>query len=273
MSSAIKCYPKPLTVLYAGSTLTAVSRPAGALSTAAALVTSSSGNLPWRSDLEPRALPGTDRFTPSQHAILSACVELFGDIGYAATTVRDIAALVGIKSASLYKSFASKQAMLDALSELGHTEFSKRQIAAVMDVGDDPRAQLTAAMKALVTMTCAYPRLSRIVNGEVRNLSPAAFERDQAARLQSARILRDVLDRGRRTGAFSNPDDDAITVVFWSLGLGLAGLYPYAPALSAEMLADSYADIALRIVGAEPLEPGEAPTPRHIGTGSRKRGA
>jgi AcrR family transcriptional regulator len=243
------------------------------LSTAAALVTSSSGNLPWRSDLEPRALPATDRFTASQHAILSACVELFGDVGYDATTVRDIAALVGIKSASLYKSFASKQAMLDALSELGHTEFSKRQISAVMDVGDDPRAQLTAAMRALVLMTCAYPRLTRVVNGEVRNLSPAAFERDQAARLQSARILHDVLDRGRRTGAFSNPDDDAITVAFWSLGVGLAALFPYAPGLSAEMLADSYADIALRIVGAEPLEPREEPARRRIGSGSRKRGS
>jgi AcrR family transcriptional regulator len=243
------------------------------MSTAAALVTSSPGNLPWRNDLEPRGLPDTNRFTPSQHAILSACVELFGDIGYDATTVRDIAALVGIKSASLYKSFASKQAMLDALSELGHTEFSKRQISAVMAVGDDPRAQLTAAMKALVLMTCAYPRLTRVVNGEVRNLSPAAFERDQAARQQSARILHDVLDRGRRTGAFSNPDYDAITVVFWSLGVGLAGLFPYAPGLSAERLADSYADIALRIVGAEPLEQADVPAPRRIGTGSRKRGS
>jgi AcrR family transcriptional regulator len=232
-----------------------VSTSAGALSEAASLVTTSSANLPWRSDLDPRGLPATDRFTPSQHAILSACVELFGDIGYAATSVRDIAALVGIKSASLYKSFPSKQAMLDALSELGHTEFSKRQIAAVMDVGDDPRAQLTAAMSALVTMTCEFPRLTRIVNGEVRNLSPAAFERDQSARLQSARILRDVLDRGRRTSAFSNPDDDAITVVFWSLGVGLAGWFPYAYGVTAEALCASYSDIALRIVGAQPEPP------------------
>ena len=227
--------------------------PAAALSTAAALVTTSPANLPWRSDLDPRALPETDRFTASQHSILSACVELFGDLGYAATSVRDIAALVGIKSASLYKSFASKQAMLDALSELGHDEFSRRQIAAVMDVGDDPRLQLSAVMRALVTMSCEFPRLTRIVNREVGSLSPAAFERDQAARLQSSRILRDVLDRGRRTGAFTNPDDDAITVVFWSLGLGLAGWFPYAYGVTADVLCTSYADIALRIVGAAPL--------------------
>jgi AcrR family transcriptional regulator len=250
-----------------------VTTPAAALSTAASLVTTSSANLPWRSDLDPRGLPSTEGFTPSQRAILSACVELFGDIGYAATSVRDIASLVGIKSASLYKSFASKQAMLDALSELGHAEFSRRQIAAVMDVGDDPRAQLAAAMRALVLMTCEFPRLTRIVNGEVRSLSPAAFERDQAARLQSARILRDVLDRGRRTGAFSNPDDNAITVVFWSLGVGLAGWFPYAYGVSAEVLATSYADIALRIVGAEPGPAPAKQSPSRYGARSRKNGA
>ena len=239
-----------------------MSTPSAALSTAAALVTTSTKNLPWRSDLDPRGLPNPERFTPSQRAILEACVELFGDEGYAATSVRDIAALVGIKSASLYKSFASKQAMLDALSELGHEEFSARQIAAVMDVGDDPREQLSAAMRALVVMSCKYPRLVRIVNGEVRNLSPAAFERDQAARLQSARILRDVLDRGRRTGAFTNPDDDAITVVFWSLGVALSAWFPFAYGVSADEVAESYVDISLRIVGARVDEAEEEPAPR-----------
>jgi AcrR family transcriptional regulator len=246
-----------------------VSTQAAALSTAASLVTTSTKNLPWRSDLDPRGLPNTGRFTASQRAILEACVELFGDDGYAATSVRDIASLVGIKSASLYKSFASKQAMLDALSELGHAEFSEKQIAAVMNVGDDPREQLSAAMRALVTMTCQYPRLVRIVNGEVRNLSPTAFERDQAARLQSARILSDVLDRGRRTGAFTNADDDAITVVFWSLGVALSAWFPFAYGVSAEEVAESYVDISLRIVGAveEPAAP--VPLPRK---GSRRRG-
>jgi AcrR family transcriptional regulator len=247
-----------------------VSTPAAALSTAAALVTTSTKNLAWRSDLDPRGMPNTDHFTASQRAILEACVELFADEGYAATSVRDIAALVGIKSASLYKSFPSKQAMLDALSELGHAEFSARQLAAVMDVGDDPREQLTAAMRALVLMTCEFPRLVRIVNGEVRNLSGAAFERDQAARLQSARILRDVLDRGRRTGAFTNPDDDAMTVVFWSLGVGLAGWFPYAYGVSAEEVATSYVDVALRIVGAEP-EAEPAPEPKPSGRRRTKR--
>jgi hypothetical protein len=128
-------------------------------------------------------------------------------------------------------------------------------------------------MSALVTMTCEFPRLTRIVNGEVRNLSPAAFERDQSARLQSARILRDVLERGRRTGAFSNPDDDAVTVVFWSLGVGLAGWFPYAYGVTAEALCASYSDIALRIVGAQPEPQHNGSPARPTRTKAGRRGA
>jgi len=207
-------------------------------------------NLVWRSDLEPRALPASAKFTSSQLAILSACVELFADQGYAATSVRDIADVVGIKAASLYKSFRSKQAMLDALSELGHTEFSRRQLAAVLSVGDDPREQLTAGMRALVLMTCEFPRLTRIVNHEVRNLSDQGFARDQAARLQTSQVLHDVLERGRTSGVFRVPDEAALTVLFWGLGVALSSWYPYTHDVQAEPLADSYADIALRIVGA-----------------------
>ena len=249
------------------STLRAVSTTASAFATAANLVTTTPVNLPWRSDLDPRALPSTEGYTASQQAILSSCVELFGDLGYSSTSVRDIAASVGIKSASLYKSFSSKQAMLDALSQLGHEEFSRRQLAAVMSVGDDPRGQLTAAMGALVTMTCEFPRLTRVVNSEVRNLSPSAFQLDQAARVQSARILQDVLARGRESGVFRYPDNDAIPVVFWSLGIGLAGWFPYAYGVTVEELCASYSDVALRIVGADldadgSTQPVTAPQPR-----------
>jgi AcrR family transcriptional regulator len=208
----------------------------------------------WRSDVDPVALPPSTEFTPSQRAILHACVEHFAESGYSGTSVRDVAASVGIKSASLYKSFASKQAMLDALSNLGHTEFNRRQVAALLEAGDDPRDQLVAGVRALVEVTCAYPRLTRIVNSEVTNLSPAGFERDQFARVQSAEIFHQVLERGQARGLFHVPDPPAVTILLWGLNIALAGWFPYAPAFSVDHLADSYCEIALRIVGATPAD-------------------
>ena len=49
--------------------------------------------------------------------ILDAALELFARKGFEATSVRDIATAVGIKAPSLYKHFASKQEILDALVE------------------------------------------------------------------------------------------------------------------------------------------------------------
>lgn len=227
-----------------------VSSPVHAFPTAMDFHASPHQNLVWRPDVDPVALPASPDLTASQRAILHACVEHFAESGYAGTSVRDIAASVGIKSASLYKSFASKQAMLDALSHLGHTEFGRRQVAALLNAGDDPRDQLVAGVRALVEITCDYPRLSRIVNSEVRNLSPGGFQRDQFAREQSAQLFQQVLERGHTRGLFLVPDPSAVTVLMWGLGVALAGWFPYAIGVTVEQLADSYSEIALRVVGA-----------------------
>ena len=53
----------------------------------------------------------------TRERILNAAMELFASRGYAATTVKDIAKAVGIKDASLYNHFPSKQAIFDAIIE------------------------------------------------------------------------------------------------------------------------------------------------------------
>jgi AcrR family transcriptional regulator len=227
-----------------------VQNPVAAFSSATDFLPSPHDHLVWRSDLDPVALPASTEFTASQRAILHACVEHFAESGYSGTTVRDVAGSVGIKSASLYKSFVSKQAMLDALNNLGHAEFNRRQVAALLDAGDDPRDQLVASVRALVEVACAYPRLSWIVNTEVSNLSAAGFKRDQYARQQAAQMLHQVIERGQARGLFLVPDPIAVTILIWGLGVALAGWFPYAPAFSVNDLADSYSEIVLRVVGA-----------------------
>lgn len=99
-------------------------------------------------------------------------------------------------------------------------------------------------------MTCEFPRLTRIVNGEVRHLSAGALVRDQSARLPAAQVLHDVLERGTNTALFLAPDEPAFRVLIWGLAVALPGWYPYAPQVQAETLSDSYAAMALRAVGA-----------------------
>lgn len=50
-------------------------------------------------------------------AILAAALEAFGEFGYAAVSIRDLAARLDVSSAALYYHFPSKLALLEALAE------------------------------------------------------------------------------------------------------------------------------------------------------------
>src|SRR5262249_19261793 len=53
----------------------------------------------------------------TRRAILDAAVDLFADRGFHATSIRALAAAVGVRESALYHYFASKEAILDALFE------------------------------------------------------------------------------------------------------------------------------------------------------------
>ena len=64
----------------------------------------------------------------TRDVILDTSLALFAQQGFEATSVRDIAAAVGIKAPSLYKHFTSKQAIFDAIVERElalHAEMAK----------------------------------------------------------------------------------------------------------------------------------------------------
>lgn len=76
----------------------------------------------------------------TRERILDGALALFGTRGYAATTVRDIAAAVGIKAASLYNHFAGKQEIFEALMrrEIAYAEEAVRASGSIARPGDDP---------------------------------------------------------------------------------------------------------------------------------------
>ncbi|MEU0540136.1 TetR/AcrR family transcriptional regulator [Nocardia sp. NPDC005978] len=87
---------------------------------------------PGRPRLEPRRRAGQ---TPRAE-ILDAAAELFTANGYGSTSTRGIADAVGIRQASLYHHFASKDDILDALlaeTIAGPLELAERLAAAATD--------------------------------------------------------------------------------------------------------------------------------------------
>ena len=103
-----------------------------------------------RPRLEQSRRPGNT----AREEILDAAAELFTNLGYASTSTRRIADAVGVRQASLYHHFATKDDILDAL--LTGTVDEPLRLAAELLDEDGPAAQrLHALVVGDVTQLCA----------------------------------------------------------------------------------------------------------------------
>lgn len=94
---------------------------------------------------------------PTKERILDAAIELFADKGYAGTSVRDIARMVGLSEGALYKHYQGKEAILDAILDL----FDEK-IFAPMPVADPGASAFRLLLGGLPAYLAANPRISKI---------------------------------------------------------------------------------------------------------------
>ena len=78
----------------------------------------------------------------TRQAILDAALDLFADKGYFGTSLRDVAAAVGVRESALYNYFASKETLFEALIAADHDSRFERLSMLLNDPGEDGRALL-----------------------------------------------------------------------------------------------------------------------------------
>lgn len=117
--------------------------------------------------------------------LLRAAARLFVDKGFSATTTRDIADAVGMRSGSPFYHFRSKQDLLKAVMIEGLESGHARIQAAIEDI-DDPEQRLRAMIRThlgnLLQGECHAPMLlseSRSLDAPARAEIAAAFDRYQ----------------------------------------------------------------------------------------------
>ena len=113
-------------------------------------------------------LPPRTTASGSLRRILETSLTLFGEHGFHAISVRDIAAALGLQPSSLYSHVKSKQELLAILIRVGHDEHRALLTDALADCGDDPVDQLVAVTRAHVLLHTSYPLLARVCSGEAR---------------------------------------------------------------------------------------------------------
>lgn len=197
-------------------------------------------------------LPELEDVTPGRKRILEAGLELFARQGYPGTSIREIGAEAGVRSASLYSHFQSKEDILAELVFLGHDWHHRILVTALLESGDDPIEQLWAVMSAHVAAHCRCPKLAIVTNVELRHLSDAAVGPAAALRRQSLKLATGVVQRGMELGAFRVPQLEATITMLSSMGLGAAYQMIDRPAgLGPEEMGVVYAVLGLRMVGVD----------------------
>lgn len=78
----------------------------------------------------------------TRRAILDAALSLFAEKGYFGTSLRDIAAVVGVRESAIYNYFRGKEALFDALMTAAHERKAERLAAVIDSPIVDVRSQL-----------------------------------------------------------------------------------------------------------------------------------
>ncbi|MCU4185246.1 TetR family transcriptional regulator [Acidiferrimicrobium sp. IK] len=163
--------------------------------------------------------------------ILDAARQEFGDRGFAATTVRDIARRAGVDPSLVLQHYGSKAALFTAAIQLpaGEPSEAAEHLAEVLKVRAGP---LPPEMRALVRSMLTAPEASDALRGHlderIANLAAAIGGPD--AELRAAVAVSSILGLTvarhflRLRCVSSVSDDDLVRVASRALSAGLAAL-------------------------------------------------
>jgi AcrR family transcriptional regulator len=181
--------------------------------------------------------------------ILATARDLFYEVGFHGTTVRDIARRVGVTVPALYYHHANKEAILAALLDRSIRSVIECCEQALAEAGDDPADRFRNLIECLA-LYMANHRKSAAMDAEIRALSPTARKLYSTQRRRVEQLLADTLEQGAAAGIFevTSPPDTARAL----LGMIQAITVWFSPGggpLTASELAARYVDIAGHTVG------------------------
>lgn len=141
---------------------------------------------------------------------MAAAAELFARQGVAATSVREIAEVVGILSGSLYHHFRSKQSIVEEIltSYLEDLQKSYEHVLASSYSADERLRRLIAAS---LTVSIRHPRASEIYQNDASYLAAQSgftFLHDVGQLIQEALVS--VIDDGVKAGVFRHDVDSKV---------------------------------------------------------------
>lgn len=133
-------------------------------------------------------------------------VALIYDLGFHASSLRELSRRVGIQMPSIYYHFSSKRQLLFEIMVHTMDDLTNLVQVAVAEGGTDVVTQLKAAIAAHVLFHTERRQEAFIADSELRSLEPRHRKRVTAMRDKYERIFSDLLERGSAQGRFAVND-------------------------------------------------------------------
>jgi AcrR family transcriptional regulator len=176
--------------------------------------------------------------------VIDAAAKIFAQRGYHGASTQDIADLLGIRQASLYYYFDSKEAALEAVCRDGHQGYVER-------IRRIARSSESASEKvAEVLFHHAAPErrdFTLVFLRERRFLPLPARKRIRAFEVQYERAIERIIEQGIRSGEFrADLDARMTTLALLGLGNSAAVWYGKEPDVTPERMLRAYVDLLVR---------------------------
>jgi len=183
--------------------------------------------------------------------VRAAALRLFKEKGYHATSMRDIAAAVGINKGSLYSYIKSKEDLLIPVFEQAQGVLLSQIEQISADTSLSPTERLKRAIHAHVTAVADNLDVLTVYLSEWRQLATESLATNRDQRARYASLFHDILRDGVASGEF-RPMDTRIVM------LGMIGMCNYLfrwyrpdGRLTPDQIADDMIEMVMRGVARD----------------------
>lgn len=153
---------------------------------------------------------------PKQEEIMRAALSLFAERGFDATTVPQIAERAGVGTGTIYRYFANKEALFNALFQDCVRRLSRRLAGCCQSVGQSIREQFRQSFHLMVE----YAEEDADALLFIESHSNAHYLDEESRRLfqEMLDMVRSILEQGKEQGLIRRFDSNAlIGIVYGSV--------------------------------------------------------
>lgn len=181
--------------------------------------------------------------------IRATAIRLFAEQGYRGTSMKDIAAAVGIRAPSLYNHLQSKQDLLREVM-IGNMEELERRATSAIASSTTMVEAIRRGTEAHVLHHTDYPDEVRIGNREILSLNEPYRGKVLELRQRYQTMFVSLVERGKEKEVFFVESPKLTVFALLAMGIGVANWYRPNGELTAEEIAAHFGDIAVMMVGA-----------------------